>query len=119
MRHASAKRGFCDEFSRSQFAFPLSAYDALPSRWYVLWMTCSKALLLDSIVSNLVRNAIKYTPPSGRVLLACRRRGGNIGIDIYDTGMGSSADHLLRGFQQLESTKRSELLRQGKIAVGK
>jgi two-component system, OmpR family, phosphate regulon sensor histidine kinase PhoR len=51
----------------------------------------SNALLLDGIVRNLVRNAIKYTPASGRVLLACRARGDHMRIDVYDTGVGVSA----------------------------
>jgi len=75
----------------------------LPTRAVVM----SNALLLDGIVRNLVRNAIKYTPTSGRVLLACRRRGANMSIDIYDTGIGISADQLPRIFEvfrRLDST---------------
>jgi two-component system, OmpR family, phosphate regulon sensor histidine kinase PhoR len=68
----------------------------------------SNAVLLDGIVRNLVRNAIKYTPNPGRVLLACRRRGADVRIDIYDTGIGMSADQLPRifeAFQRLDSTR--------------
>ena len=43
--------------------------------------------LLRRLVQNLVSNAIKYTP-SGRVLVGCRRRGENLRIDVYDTGLG-------------------------------
>jgi len=43
--------------------------------------------LLRRLVQNLVSNAIKYTP-SGRVLVGCRRRGGRLRIDVYDTGVG-------------------------------
>jgi len=67
----------------------------------------SNALLLDGIVRNLVRNAIKYTPASGRVLLACRARGDHMRIDVYDTGVGVSAVQLPRifeAFQRLDST---------------
>jgi len=74
-----------------------------PTRAVVL----SNAVLLDAIVRNLVRNAIKYTD-SGRVLLACHRRGADMRIDIYDTGIGISADQLPRifeAFQRLDSTR--------------
>jgi CheY-like chemotaxis protein len=43
--------------------------------------------LLRRLIQNLVSNAIKYTP-SGRVLIGCRRRGENLRIDVYDTGVG-------------------------------
>jgi len=43
--------------------------------------------LLRRLVQNLVSNAIKYTP-AGRVLVGCRRRGGHLRIEVYDTGVG-------------------------------
>ncbi len=43
--------------------------------------------LLRRLIQNLVSNAIKYTP-EGRVLVGCRRRGENLRIDVYDTGVG-------------------------------
>ena len=71
----------------------------------------SNAVLLDCIVRNLVRNAIKYTD-SGHVLLSCRRRGTDMRIDIYDTGIGISADQLPRvfeAFQRLDSNRSDGL----------
>jgi Na+/proline symporter/signal transduction histidine kinase/ActR/RegA family two-component response regulator len=43
--------------------------------------------LLRRLIQNLVSNAIKYTP-EGRVLVGCRRRGSDLRIDVYDTGVG-------------------------------
>jgi Na+/proline symporter/signal transduction histidine kinase len=43
--------------------------------------------LLRRLIQNLVSNAIKYTP-EGRVLVGCRRRGAELRIDVYDTGLG-------------------------------
>jgi two-component system, OmpR family, phosphate regulon sensor histidine kinase PhoR len=71
----------------------------------------SNAVLLDCIVRNLVRNAIKYTD-AGHVLLSCRRHGTDIRIDIYDTGIGMSADELPRifeAFQRLDSNRSDGL----------
>jgi two-component system, OmpR family, phosphate regulon sensor histidine kinase PhoR len=48
----------------------------------------SEAILLDGILRNLVHNAIKYTPPGGRALIGCRRRGSQIAIEVRDTGVG-------------------------------
>ncbi|MCW5688362.1 MAG: hybrid sensor histidine kinase/response regulator [Pseudolabrys sp.] len=46
--------------------------------------------LLRRMVQNLVSNAIKYTP-AGKVLIGCRRRGHELRIDVYDTGVGIPA----------------------------
>jgi len=43
--------------------------------------------LLRRLIQNLVSNAIKYTP-AGRVLVGCRRRGDQVRVDVYDTGIG-------------------------------
>lgn len=60
--------------------------------------------LLRRMLQNLVSNAIKYTP-SGRVLVGARRRGANLRIEIWDTGLGIPANqqHLVfREFQRLQ-----------------
>jgi signal transduction histidine kinase len=46
--------------------------------------------LLRRLLQNLVSNAIKYTP-KGRVLVGCRRVGGRLRVDVYDTGLGIPA----------------------------
>jgi Na+/proline symporter/CheY-like chemotaxis protein len=43
--------------------------------------------LLRRLLQNLVSNAVKYTP-AGRVLVGSRRRGAQVRIDVYDTGIG-------------------------------
>jgi len=47
-------------------------------------------LALMRIVTNLVANAIKYTP-EGRVLLGVRRAGRGLRIEVHDTGPGLTA----------------------------
>ncbi|TCS43986.1 PAS domain-containing hybrid sensor histidine kinase/response regulator [Reinekea marinisedimentorum] len=57
----------------------------------------SESRPLRRIIQNLVSNAIKYTR-SGGVLLAARKRGGQVVIQIWDTGLGIEADDLERIF---------------------
>ena len=64
--------------------------------------------LLRRLVQNLVSNAIKYTP-AGRVLIGCRRRGDNLRIDVYDTGVGipeSKQRDIFIEFHRLEQGAR-------------
>lgn len=53
----------------------------------------SDAELLGQMIRNLLSNALKYTP-SGRILLGCRRRFGQVDIEVWDTGIGIAAAQL-------------------------
>lgn len=48
----------------------------------------ASATVLRRILGNLISNALRYTPPKGRVLLGARRRPGGIEIQVLDTGPG-------------------------------
>ncbi|MEA2929172.1 MAG: hypothetical protein QOG38_1600 [Hyphomicrobiales bacterium] len=60
--------------------------------------------LLRRLLQNLVSNAVKYTP-QGHVLIGCRRSGGRLRIDVYDTGLGiphSKQRVIFREFHRLD-----------------
>ena len=59
----------------------------------------SDALLLGTVLRNLVSNAIKYTQPGGRVLVGCRHADQGIRIDVHDPGIGISGDQMPRMFE--------------------
>ena len=53
----------------------------------------SDAMMLQSILDNLVSNAVRYTE-RGRVLIAARPRGSEVELQVWDTGPGIAAEHL-------------------------
>jgi len=58
----------------------------------------SDKLLFGAILRNLVRNAVKYTDPGGRVIVGCRCTGDSVSIEVHDTGVGIPADEMPRIF---------------------
>jgi signal transduction histidine kinase len=49
---------------------------------------------LHQVVTNLLSNALKFTPPGGSVTIAARRDGPNAVLEVTDTGIGIPADEL-------------------------
>ena len=49
-------------------------------------------ILLDQLVWNLAENAIKFTPSGGVVDVGVRRLGGNVSVEVRDTGPGMPPD---------------------------
>jgi two-component system sensor histidine kinase TctE len=50
-----------------------------------------QALMLHELVSNLVDNAIRYTPPGGSVLLRVQHGAGGVLLAVQDSGPGIPA----------------------------
>lgn len=56
-------------------------------------------LSLQRIVRNLLSNAVRYTPPGGDVLLACRQRQGRLWLLCWDTGPGMPPEQMQQCFE--------------------
>ncbi|MGE8355068.1 MAG: hybrid sensor histidine kinase/response regulator [Microvirgula sp.] len=64
--------------------------------------------LVELILRNLIANAIRYTSEGG-LLVGCRRRGGELAIEVWDTGAGIPASQhreIFREFHQLGNPER-------------
>ena len=64
--------------------------------------------LLELILRNLVSNAIRYTEHGG-LLIACRSRGDQAVIEVWDTGIGIAPEQqqeVFREFHQLGNPER-------------
>jgi len=47
---------------------------------------------LTQIISNLLTNAARYTPPEGRIELTARSRGRDVEVSVRDNGIGIPAE---------------------------
>ena len=64
---------------------------------------------LAQVFSNLVDNAIKFTPPGGRVSLLAEASGNQIAVKVSDTGIGISLEdqsHIFERFYQVDKSRR-------------
>jgi len=60
---------------------------------------------LQQVVSNLIANAVKFTPAGGRVEVSLRERGTWAEIMVRDTGCGINPDFLPHLFQRFRQTQ--------------
>lgn len=66
----------------------------------------SDPALLEQLITNLVANAIRYTPSHGHILLGCRRQGMQIKVQVADNGPGIAShelDNIFDEYRQLET----------------
>ena len=56
-------------------------------------------VLLERILRNLVGNAVRHTT-AGRVLVGCRRIGGRVQVEVWDTGPGIAVAMQERVFEE-------------------
>jgi signal transduction histidine kinase len=71
---------------------------------------------IDRIFSNLLDNAVKYTPPGGSVKLQVSRVKGDVRFEISDTGIGIEEDQQERVFEGFYRTQAAKAT--GEIGTG-
>jgi signal transduction histidine kinase len=72
----------------------------------------SNAVLLRGILRNLIGNAIDYTPSGGRVLVAARRVGAAMRLEVRDNGVGIAPNDLadiFKPFRRVDNTRADGL----------
>jgi signal transduction histidine kinase len=61
---------------------------------------------LREVLDNLVSNAVKFTPPGGRIAVSLSASDGHLRLAVRDTGPGLTADdrqHLFQAFERLSA----------------
>lgn len=65
---------------------------------------------IDQVLTNLVSNAVKYSPDGGKVCVSVRADGGEVEVAVQDHGLGIPADEqgdLFQPFGRSESVRLS------------
>jgi signal transduction histidine kinase len=75
------------------------------------FVVCADRDAMRQILTNLLGNALKFTPEGGRVRLALRRLGAKLHLEVSDTGPGvapSERTRLMRPFERGARARRIE-----------
>ena len=73
---------------------------------------------LAQVLSNLLNNAAKYTPPGGHISLSAQDEGGHVAVRVTDDGTGISADMLPRVFDLFAQAGGTLAQAQGGLGIG-
>jgi signal transduction histidine kinase len=73
---------------------------------------------LEQILDNLVGNAVKYTPPGGRIEVTVRRNSGSAVLAVRDTGIGIAPDLLPRIFDLFAQAAQPLDRQRGGLGIG-
>jgi signal transduction histidine kinase len=73
---------------------------------------------MQQILWNLLTNAIKFTPPGGRVTLAERREGGDVLLVVSDTGAGIEPEFLPLVFDRFRQQDPGSTRKHGGLGIG-
>jgi PAS domain S-box-containing protein len=70
------------------------------------------------MVSNLLNNAAKYTPPHGHIRLELSERDGSAEICVIDDGVGLAPEALERVFNMFEQVESQKAQAEGGLGIG-
>lgn len=73
---------------------------------------------IGQVLTNLLGNALQYTPAGGRVRISARRDPGGTAIAVSDTGIGIPAEHLAHVFDRFYRVDRSRSRASGGSGIG-
>jgi signal transduction histidine kinase/CheY-like chemotaxis protein len=76
------------------------------------------ATRLDQIVSNLLTNALKYTPDGGSITVNTSQEGASAVLTVADTGIGLEPELLPRVFDLFVQGERALDRAQGGLGIG-
>jgi heavy metal sensor kinase len=73
---------------------------------------------LGEVFYNLLDNAIKYTPPGGRIEVDVKQQSGEAIVMVRDSGIGIPREHLPHVFNRFYRVDKSRSREQGSTGLG-
>ncbi len=73
---------------------------------------------LEIVMTNLVSNAIKFTPRGGRIEIRVADLDGGVQVEVEDTGVGIPQDDLPRVFERFFQANPTDRRREGGVGIG-
>jgi len=75
-------------------------------------------LRIGQIITNLVSNAVKFTPDGGRIGITVRQEGNAALVTVQDTGIGIAPENLVKVFEAFFQAPQTVNGAQGGLGVG-
>lgn len=73
---------------------------------------------LEIVLTNLISNALKFTPEGGRVSIAINDLSDGVSVTVSDTGIGIPQEDLPRVFERFFQVKPGDRRREGGVGIG-
>jgi PAS domain S-box-containing protein len=83
----------------------------------LLYVSGDRTRLLQSL-TNVLHNAVKFTPPGGEIVAAVRDAGSDVEITVRDNGAGIPAELAPRVFDLFVQSERTPDRSQGGLGIG-
>jgi len=82
-----------------------------------VWVDCD-AVRLQQVLTNIMTNAVKYTPPGGQIRVALRAEGGDAVLSVEDTGFGIAPALLPFVFDMYMQVEETREHAKGGLGIG-
>ncbi len=82
------------------------------------YTVCGEETQLTSMFSNLVENAVKYTPPGGRVEVTASSDENEVVVRVSDSGIGIPEEGLPRIFERFYRVDKARSKETGGTGLG-
>lgn len=81
------------------------------------FLRCDPARL-QQVFWNLFKNAVKFTPPRGRIVISSRNQNGRLIVEVHDDGIGIAPETLAKIFLPFEQAGLANDHRFGGLGLG-